>query len=119
MVGRCRRIQSLVYQGDLSGLVPSQVLEDIFVEAVDVFCALIAKAEHRKTLMQLIGTQFFALPAEKILHYFEMHKPTVRPSPTVLAVGRVSLPLTTAKVHPHALFDKTRASRGVYGRVSV
>lgn len=37
----------LVHSGDLGGLVPSKLLEDVFWEAVDVFCAMYPKPEQR------------------------------------------------------------------------
>jgi hypothetical protein len=43
----CRRIGKLVHPGDLSGLVPARLLEDIAIEALDVFCALWPRPEQR------------------------------------------------------------------------
>jgi len=98
-VSRCRRIEILVCPGDLSSLVRAQVMEEIFVEAVDVFCALVAKPEMRLKVLEFIGKSCWDLADDRIVYFHNIYRPSLQTSQSEFTVGRVTLPLVAEKVH--------------------
>ena len=81
----CRRLDGLGNAG--STLLSSQ---DIFLEAMDCFCATISNLENRMAMALAIGAKL-NLSKVKIEFVCNIYKPAVKVAPLCFTVGRITL----------------------------
>src|SRR5579862_9152304 len=85
--------------------IPRETWDDIFLEAVDCFAAMLPTSSFRRSIIERIGAQM-GFPSERIRLYIESHAPTLHEESHSLQVGRITIPKrsgsTRRKTRPFA-----------------
>ena len=71
--------------------IPRETWDDIFLEAVDCFAAMIASLSLRRIIIEKIGTEM-GFPPERVRLYIENHSPTLIDGSHIVKIGRVTIP---------------------------
>lgn len=71
--------------------------EEIFLEAVDCFCGMLAKSSVRRNVASMIGASW-SLSSERVHYYMDFYKPILQVTPTTVTIGRVDLSRFSNKV---------------------
>ncbi|XP_032235337.2 midasin-like isoform X2 [Nematostella vectensis] len=91
---------------------------DVFLEALDCFCATLSKVELRFDQAMALGAKL-GLTKEKIEFFCSNYKPKVHTSPLSLTVGRITLNRSQSEVQPVVpRFAHTRHSLVLLERVA-
>mmetsp|Transcript_2552 Transcript_2552/g.9614 ORF Transcript_2552/g.9614 Transcript_2552/m.9614 type:complete len:5361 (-) Transcript_2552:2473-18555(-) len=70
--------------------VISSVQEDIFLEAIDVFCGMLMKEKTYETAVSLIAS-VWEIPQNRAAYYMKEYKPSIREFNRNVSIGRVTL----------------------------
>ena len=70
--------------------IPRETWDDIFLEAIDCFAAMIPTSTARRTIIERIGGQM-GFPSERIKLYIESHSPNLVEDSHCLRVGRMTV----------------------------
>jgi len=77
---------------DITGeSIPRETWDDIFLEAVDCFAAMIPSLPSRRIIIEKIGSEM-GFPPERVRLYLESHSPKLHDNSHSIQVGRVSIP---------------------------
>jgi len=71
--------------------IPRETWDDVFLEAIDCFAAMIPSLPSRTLIIENIGTQM-GFPSERIRLYLENHAPTFTQESSSLRIGRITIP---------------------------
>ncbi|KAG0044860.1 AAA ATPase midasin [Gryganskiella cystojenkinii] len=107
LVKWCTRIDTMIQaKGGLAALgnlisqhrgVDEAILQDLFSEAVDCFCSMIAEYDVWVKVLIRVGAAL-TLPEQTVLHYINNYAPKLDESQeNVVTVGRVTLPVLTVE----------------------
>jgi len=89
----CNRANILFSQFKLkSNFISAQIRESIFLEAIDCFCGSLPKYQLRQQVALQIAPSI-GVPSERVTYLMDTLKPDIVKTDTVLAVGRVELPV--------------------------
>jgi midasin len=70
--------------------IPRETWDDIFLEAIDCFAAMIPTSSTKRTIIERIGVQM-GFPPERIRLYLDSHSPSLEDSSHTLRVGRMTI----------------------------
>lgn len=73
-----------------TSFVLSSVQEDIFLEAIDVFCGMLMKESTLISAVSLIAS-VWEIPQNRAMYYLQEYKPSIREFSRNVSVGRVTL----------------------------
>ena len=78
--------------------IPREIWDDIFLESVDCFAAMIPSLPSRRALIEKIGSEM-GFPPERVNLYFESHIPQIVEEPRTVKAGRISIPKKQGSQH--------------------
>jgi len=71
--------------------IPRETWDDIFLEAIDCFAAMVPTPSGRRSIIERIGTEM-GFPYERVCLYIESHSPALQDESHSLRVGRMTVP---------------------------
>ena len=70
--------------------IPREIWDDIFLEAIDCFAAMIPSSRYRRLIIEKIGAEM-GFPSERVKLYIESHSPSLADESHAVRVGRISI----------------------------